>query len=235
MPPPLLMGAPPTPEELVRGKQVLEKCGQRLNMTPPSDLPSPPRSPVQSHPCDPCKHIQGPLILLLLLSNVLGIPCCESKLSTFVRAIVERGNVSHSTLEASVVYLIYLARRSEPVPLHCFRRLWLSSLILASKFLEDQNYTLRAWCHLSGLSMKELKSNEMAVLDALNFDLCLDDNTLSNVSALMERKPATPISTLCGIDLGMARPALAVHATNKRRHEGTEQHHKRVKVACPFA
>ncbi|KAI9219989.1 hypothetical protein BC828DRAFT_333530, partial [Blastocladiella britannica] len=51
----------------------------------------------------------------------------------------------------------------------CGRRLFLTSLILASKYLQDKNYSSRAWARISGLSALEINRNERAFARMLDY------------------------------------------------------------------
>ncbi|KAJ7740062.1 hypothetical protein DFH07DRAFT_683557, partial [Mycena maculata] len=53
----------------------------------------------------------------------------------------------------------------------CPRRAFLISLILASKFTQDQCYSNRAWVKFSGMSAREICRCERALGDALDWHL----------------------------------------------------------------
>lgn len=59
--------------------------------------------------------------------------------------------------------------------LQCGRRMFLAALILASKYLQDRNYSARAWSKISGLNTQEINQNEMAFLLAVNWKLHIAD------------------------------------------------------------
>jgi hypothetical protein len=58
-------------------------------------------------------------------------------------------------------------------PLLCGRRMFLASLISASKYLQDRNYSNKAWSKISGLDIKEINSNERAFLELVEWELHL--------------------------------------------------------------
>ncbi|GAA6014686.1 hypothetical protein JCM11491_000193 [Sporobolomyces phaffii] len=58
-------------------------------------------------------------------------------------------------------------------PLLCGRRMFLASLISASKYLQDRNYSNKAWCKISGLEIKEINLNERAFLELVGWELHL--------------------------------------------------------------
>jgi hypothetical protein len=59
--------------------------------------------------------------------------------------------------------------------LQCGRRMFLAALILASKYLQDRNYSARAWSKISGLRTEEINQNEIAFLLAVNWKMHIAD------------------------------------------------------------
>ncbi|KAL8784959.1 MAG: hypothetical protein Q9195_008825 [Heterodermia aff. obscurata] len=55
--------------------------------------------------------------------------------------------------------------------MQCGRRMFLAALILASKYLQDRNYSTRAWSKISGLKVSEINTNERAFLAAVSWKL----------------------------------------------------------------
>ncbi|GJN90664.1 hypothetical protein Rhopal_003676-T1 [Rhodotorula paludigena] len=58
-------------------------------------------------------------------------------------------------------------------PVLCGRRMFLAALISASKYLQDRNYSNRAWAKISGLPVQEVNKNERAFLQVVAFQLHL--------------------------------------------------------------
>lgn len=128
----------------------------------------------------------------------LSVPSsrCESStgrgvlpLRTFIQETLRRSRTSYSTLQVALYYLILIKAH---VPKHdftmeqaedaasyralqCGRRMFLAALILASKYLQDRNYSARAWSKISGLKVCEINTNEMAFLAAVNWKLHITD------------------------------------------------------------
>lgn len=106
-------------------------------------------------------------------------------LRTFVQEVLRRSKTSYSTLQVALYYLI-LIKSYVPTcdftmeqmmdspscrAMQCGRRMFLTALILASKYLQDRNYSARAWSKISGLRTSEINANEMAFLAAINWKL----------------------------------------------------------------
>ncbi|KAL5387655.1 hypothetical protein DPSP01_003451 [Paraphaeosphaeria sporulosa] len=121
---------------------------------------------------------------------------CESSsgrgvlpLRTFIQETLRRSRTSYSTLQVALYYLIlikahvpkhdFTMEQPEDVAsvraLQCGRRMFLAALILASKYLQDRNYSARAWSKISGLKVCEINTNEMAFLAAVNWKLHITD------------------------------------------------------------
>lgn len=106
-------------------------------------------------------------------------------LRTFVQEVLRRSKTSYSTLQVALYYLIliqscipkhdFTMEQSEDSSacraMQCGRRMFLAALILASKYLQDRNYSARAWSKISGLRTCEINTNELAFLSAVNWKL----------------------------------------------------------------
>lgn len=106
-------------------------------------------------------------------------------LRTFVQEVLRRSKTSYSTLQVALYYLILI---QSCIPNHdftmeqpedssacramqCGRRMFLAALILASKYLQDRNFSARAWSKISGLRTCEINANELAFLSAVKWKL----------------------------------------------------------------
>lgn len=110
-------------------------------------------------------------------------------LRTFIQETLRRSRTSYSTLQVALYYLFVIkpfiplddhaAAHSDPAydirALQCGRRMFLAALILASKYLQDKNYSARAWSKISGLGISEINTNELSFLSAVNWRLHISD------------------------------------------------------------
>lgn len=106
-------------------------------------------------------------------------------LRTFIQETLRRSRTSYSTLQVALYYLIkvkpHLPKRDftmeqspdKPISraMQCGRRMFLAALILASKYLQDRNYSARAWSKISGLTTLEINQIELLFLDAVGWRL----------------------------------------------------------------
>jgi hypothetical protein len=126
-----------------------------------------------SEPKSRCENVSGRGVLPLRM---------------FIQETLRRSRTSYSTLQVALYYLIlvkpHLPKHDFTMPqsedaslraLQCGRRMFLAALILASKYLQDRNYSARAWSKISGLKVCEINTNEMAFLEAVNWKLHIVD------------------------------------------------------------
>ena len=106
-------------------------------------------------------------------------------LRTFVQEVLRRSKTSYSTLLVAIYYLVVVMSglpkddftMEQKIDsdgfraMQCGRRMFLAALILASKYLQDRNYSTRAWSKISGLKVTEINTNERAFLAAVNWKL----------------------------------------------------------------
>ncbi|KAL1956378.1 hypothetical protein VTO42DRAFT_7361 [Malbranchea cinnamomea] len=110
-------------------------------------------------------------------------------LRIFIQETLRRSRTSYSTLQVALYYLILIKNcvpkmnftteqprdSTYPRAMQCGRRMFLAALILASKYLQDRNYSARAWSKISGLSTAEINQNEWAFLEAVNWKLHISE------------------------------------------------------------
>ena len=120
-------------------------------------------------------------------------------LRTFIQETLRRSRTSYSTLQVALYYLILIKPhvpkhnftmeqpedRQSDRALQCGRRMFLSALILASKYLQDRNYSARAWSKISGLNTQEINQNEISFLLAVNWKLHITDEVFQKWTELV--------------------------------------------------
>ncbi|KAK9712648.1 PHO85 cyclin-5 [Basidiobolus ranarum] len=70
-------------------------------------------------------------------------------------------------------------------PVYCARRMFLASLIVASKFLQDRNYSNKAWAKITGLSSSEINHNEIAFLRLIDYRLFIPPPAFARWSSML--------------------------------------------------
>lgn len=106
-------------------------------------------------------------------------------LRTYIEETLRRSRTSYSTLQVALYYLVliksfvpktdFTCEQPADCPasraLMCGRRMFLAALILASKYLQDRNYSAKAWSKMSGLRVAEINANERTYLEKINWKL----------------------------------------------------------------
>lgn len=127
-------------------------------------------------------------------------------LRTFIQETLRRSRASYSTLQVALYYLLLIKSH---LPSHnftmeqsndshacralqCGRRMFLAALILASKYLQDRNYSARAWSKISGLSTAEINQNETAFLHAVNWRLHITNELYNKWIECVNRFNSSP-------------------------------------------
>ena len=131
-------------------------------------------------------------------------------LRTFVQEVLRRSKTSYSTLQVALYYLVLI---QSCIPKHdftmeqpedsqtcramqCGRRMFLAALILASKYLQDRNFSARAWSKISGLKTFEINTNEMAFLSAVNWKLHIPEPVFNRwTDVVLKYSPSSQPST----------------------------------------
>ncbi|KAI0487339.1 hypothetical protein F4859DRAFT_251748 [Xylaria cf. heliscus] len=131
-------------------------------------------------------------------------------LRTFIQETLRRSRTSYSTLQVALYYLILIKPHvpshdftmEQPDDIHavralqCGRRMFLAALILASKYLQDRNYSARAWSKISGLATQEINQNEMAFLSAVSWKLHITDAVFKRwTEIVLKHRPSQPPSS----------------------------------------
>lgn len=111
-------------------------------------------------------------------------------LRRYIEETLRRSRTSYSTLQVALYYIIlimphvpksdFTKEQLTDCPsvraLQCGRRMFLAALILASKYLQDRNYSAKAWSKMSGLKVAEINLNERTFLGAVNWKLHIPDH-----------------------------------------------------------
>lgn len=110
-------------------------------------------------------------------------------LRTFIQEVLKRSRTTYSTLQTALFYLF----RSRPaITAHlrqgqqdkwegayisCGRRMFLASLVVASKFVQDKTYRNSAWAKIAGLPVAEINAAERIFLDLVDYRLFISQPT----------------------------------------------------------
>ena len=63
--------------------------------------------------------------------------------------------------------------------------MFLAALIAASKYLQDRNYSNRAWSTITGLPIYEINANEICFLKLIDYNLFIAEDVFKRWSSLL--------------------------------------------------
>ncbi|KAI8386902.1 hypothetical protein BD560DRAFT_430837 [Blakeslea trispora] len=124
-----------------------------------------------------------------VIESIWQLPTANNKnsvvpLRTFIQEVLKRSRTTYSTLQTALFYLfrskpeivIYLAKMRhqscwEDAYVSCGRRMFLASLVVASKFVQDKTYRNSAWAKIAGLPVSEVNAAERIFLNMIDYRL----------------------------------------------------------------
>ncbi|CAO3662263.1 unnamed protein product [Rhizopus stolonifer] len=112
-------------------------------------------------------------------------------LRTFIQEVLKRSRTTYSTLQTALFYLFrirssivnHLSRMNHRAPywedayVSCGRRMFLASLVVASKFVQDKTYRNSAWAKIAGLPVSEINASERIFLNMIDYQLYISQPT----------------------------------------------------------
>ncbi|CAO3655052.1 unnamed protein product [Mucor hiemalis] len=129
-------------------------------------------------------------------------PTAVVPLRTFIQEVLKRSRTTYSTLQTALFYLfrsrpeikIHLSRMQqtrqhynqwEDAYVSCGRRMFLASLVVASKFVQDKTYRNSAWAKIAGLPVNEINAAERIFLNIINYRLYISQPTFEQWHQLL--------------------------------------------------
>ncbi|CAO3618663.1 unnamed protein product [Cunninghamella echinulata] len=160
-------------------------------------------------------------------------------LRTFIQEVLKRSRTTYSTLQTALFYLFrsrpaitaHLQRSQqdqwEDAYISCGRRMFLASLVVASKFVQDKTYRNSAWAKIAGLPVSEINAAERIFLELVDYKLYISQPTFEqwhhllhmHVEAKTQHPPSS--SLLVAYDL----PSSPISPTPFNSHHHRHHHH----------
>ncbi|OBZ91793.1 G1/S-specific cyclin pas1 [Choanephora cucurbitarum] len=120
-------------------------------------------------------------------------------LRTFIQEVLKRSRTTYSTLQTALFYIfrvqpsIVQQLQQEGSWQHnayisCGRRMFLASLVVASKFVQDKTYRNSAWAKIAGLPVQEINTAERYFLELINYQLYIDQPTFDHWHRLLHMR-----------------------------------------------
>ncbi|KAI9300344.1 hypothetical protein BJ944DRAFT_273168 [Cunninghamella echinulata] len=152
-------------------------------------------------------------------------------LRSFIQEVLKRSRTTYSTLQTAFFYLFRArpaimkhlllyqhkhnsnhSQQQQPLKgkdayIHCGRRMFLASLVVASKFVQDKTYRNSAWAKIAGLPVQEINTSERVFLELLDYRLYVAQNTFhqwhqllhAHVQAKTTLRPPSPSTSSSSI------------------------------------
>lgn len=124
-------------------------------------------------------------------------------LRTFIQEVLKRSRTTYSTLQTALFYIFrsrpdfeaYLIRMRntkstgcwEDAYVSCGRRMFLASLVVASKFVQDKTYRNSAWAKIAGLPVNEVNAAERIFLNMIQHRLYIHQSTFERWHHLLHK------------------------------------------------
>lgn len=205
-----------------------------------------------------CSTLQASLLYCVRL----GEACKQSKQMSLRQST--RADGVQIEPEAQSSSPLHGMNKEELSLIRCPRRMFLASIMVASKFVQDRTYSNRAWAKISGLPPKDLGKLERAFLKAIDYRLMTSDAEWEKWTAELAQSKSntTAASVEAGSSNGIAgrrsslsrsqsdnvtgaavpldtelravSPRLPSQVQPKYRHVGEQQPRLSADIALPF-
>lgn len=154
--------------------------------------------PISKHPSNICYKASAKC----MVEVIWPLAACDRhnlSLQTYIQEILKRTKTSFSTLQVALYYLLLIKAHvpgfdfsmEQPPDMaavrgfQCGRRMFLASIILASKYLQDRNYSSKAWSKITSLPVEEINANEMAFLRAVQWKLHIPESKFNRWQSIL--------------------------------------------------
>ena len=95
----------------------------------------------------------------------------------YIKRIVKYSNCEENTLILSLIYLDKVCLKKINLSIYNIHRFLFASLLIAIKFNEDKVYKSHYYSDIVGLSNKELNLLEYYILEIIDFQVFVNENT----------------------------------------------------------
>ncbi|ORZ11498.1 cyclin-domain-containing protein [Absidia repens] len=134
----------------------------------------------------------------LVLEAIWPSTCSSSNivpLRSFIHQVLKRSRTTYSTLQTAFFYLfrarpailrqLHAQQHPQLAFIQCGRRMFLASLMVASKFVQDKTYRNAAWANMAGLDVQEINMAERVFLELLGYRLYVAQATFDQWHSLL--------------------------------------------------
>ncbi|CAO3588505.1 unnamed protein product [Absidia cylindrospora] len=134
----------------------------------------------------------------LVLEAIWPSTCSSNNivpLRSFIHQVLKRSRTTYSTLQTAFFYLfrarpailrqLHAQQHPQLAFIQCGRRMFLASLMVASKFVQDKTYRNAAWANMAGLEVQEINMAERVFLELLGYRLYVAQATFDQWHTLL--------------------------------------------------
>jgi hypothetical protein len=113
----------------------------------------------------------------------------DIQLADYLHRLSKMSKCIYRDLVVALVYIDKLINNEviNGISFHNVHRLIAIALMISTKFFDDVPYSNKSWSQIVGIPLRELNSTEVHFLQALNFDLGTDLQTMYNWSEAISR------------------------------------------------
>ncbi|KAI8137190.1 hypothetical protein BJV82DRAFT_636484 [Fennellomyces sp. T-0311] len=114
----------------------------------------------------------------------------------FIREVLKRSHTTYTTAQIAICYLFqtqqairnYMIKEPRSIKrdyISCGRRMFLASLIVASKYVQDKTYRNSAWASIARLPVHEVNLAERIFLELSDYQLYVSQNVFDDLHRLL--------------------------------------------------
>ncbi|KAG0081630.1 hypothetical protein BGZ93_002673 [Podila epicladia] len=160
-------------------------------------------------------------------SSTASSPVSDSSSPRSVSSVSSSGSCSSTSSSSSSS-----SSQSNRI-IYCGRRTFLAALMVASKYLQDRNYSNKAWAKISGLSIKEINANELIFLKLIDYSLFVSNETFMRWTGLLVAHGREATRKFLHSSSRTAIGSVNNHNHNHNHYSETSYVHKTPSMASP--
>lgn len=139
--------------------------------------------------------------------------------SSYIHELLKRSKTTCSVLQLALYYLFHNRKRIQQAVkttmnpyIKCGRRMFLASLMIASKYLNDKTFKNKVWAEITLLKVQEINQIETCFLKLINYDIYVNPIIFEKWSQLLCGQPTVH----CFPIIGIKRSSVQEHHPTKK-------------------
>jgi PHO85 cyclin-5 len=108
-------------------------------------------------------------------------------LNIFIEEVLKKAKISYNTLQLTLIYILRFIKETnnnntKNIELKCGRRVFISALILATKYLLDRAYSNKIWSEIIELPNKDVNKIELLFAKSIKYNFYVSKEYFDNFS-----------------------------------------------------